>query len=167
MTPMMQKNMYTSVHHEKSGKGSLTSATMDAMKAMSQARMEMDMVASANGSPMMLPKLSRRRGLGKCPSILCRDGEWTEPNDGMENVQTGVPFPCAAETRCEVAVVPSFAAPCQLRAAAARELARLRRGVETRGEATATVNETGRVAAAVDARARRDFECRGLLCEAK
>lgn len=74
MTPTMQKNMYTTAHHTKLAYADLTSDTMDEMNAISQASYKrkrvsgptlqapmifdrltiaMEIVASANGSPIM------------------------------------------------------------------------------------------------------------------
>jgi len=57
VTPVMQKNMKTSVHHAKLGKPPWIADIMELTKAMIQARMPIDMVASAKGSPMMRPRL--------------------------------------------------------------------------------------------------------------
>lgn len=63
---------------------SFTFDSIELTKAMIQARMAIEMVASAKGSPMTRPNLKVERAPYRCPfSIFCNDGEPREPYDGI------------------------------------------------------------------------------------
>lgn len=93
VTPSMQKNMKAMVHQAHRGKAVCRLEMIEATRASSHANyrsmvrmiidggveesltIEIDTVASAKGSPTILPQVNRFLLLPMFPSIFCNEGE--------------------------------------------------------------------------------------------